>query len=101
MKLDNFILYMLYTGVWVERAGSGFFYVQIAREDCGLFRFLLEAYANLAIATTLDRRAALLKIVFAPGSAAIVETALQGMRRTIKFEIIYPPGEICPENSSK
>lgn len=51
-----------------------------------LFRFLLEAYENLAFFTVLDRREALLKICFAPESREEVDAALKKIRASLPFE---------------
>ena len=51
-----------------------------------MFRFLLEAYDNLAYFTVLERRPALLKISFAPESRLEVEATLRKMQASVAFE---------------
>lgn len=41
---------------------------RLAPEDVAMFRFLLEAYDNLALFTVLERRPVLLKLMFAQQS---------------------------------
>lgn len=55
---------------------SGRLLVRVPPEDVALFRFLLEAYENLAIFTTLERRTALLKVLFSPQQEGAVRAAL-------------------------
>ena len=55
---------------------SDFLLLSLAREHTAIFRFLLEAYENLAYFTVLDRKTALLKLVFSPNQRAGVLAAL-------------------------
>lgn len=50
--------------------------VRLPPADVALFRFLLEAYENLAFFTVLERRTALLKVVFSPQQEDTVRAAL-------------------------
>ena len=45
---------------------SGRLLIRLAREHTAMFRFLLEAYENLAYFTVLERKTAMLKLVFSP-----------------------------------
>lgn len=65
---------------------SDFVLARMSPGNIAMFRFLLEAYDNLAYFTVLERRPALLKISFAPDSRAEVESALCKMQTRIFFE---------------
>lgn len=69
---------------------SASLYVRLQPQHTGLFRFLLEAYDNLAFATTLDRNAAILAIQFAQESYESVQVALAEIRDAIALEILIP-----------
>lgn len=56
-----------------------------------MFRFLLEARDNLAMFTVLDRKLALLKILFAPESRETVNRALREIGQAIPLEILNLP----------
>lgn len=56
-----------------------------------MFRFLLEARDNLAFFTVLDRRRALVRVVFSPCQQAEVEAALAEMSVDVPFTITRPP----------
>ncbi|MDE7241306.1 DUF4911 domain-containing protein [Desulfovibrio sp.] len=55
---------------------SGRLLVRVAPGDVALFRFLLEAYENLAFFSVLERKTALLKVVFSPQQEDAVRAAL-------------------------
>lgn len=65
---------------------SATIYVRLAPGLTGMFRFLLEAYDNLALATTLERETAILKVIYAPESRATVLAALADIGRTLDIE---------------
>lgn len=71
---------------WSERL-----YVEIAPERMALFRFLLEARGHLAYFTVLDRRRALVRVVFSPDMAAELEQGLSEMAESVPFSIIRTP----------
>lgn len=60
--------------------------MQIPAKDVAMFRFLLEAYENLAYFTVLEKNPALLKLVFANESKAEVIAALGDIKRTVPLE---------------
>lgn len=66
---------------------SGRVLVYLAPHLVGMFRFLLEAYDNLAFFTVLDRREALLKIVFSPHQEGEVRSALEAIGKTIPLMV--------------
>ncbi len=62
---------------------SSMLLVQISPCDVAMFRFLLEARDNLALFTTLDRQAAILKVRFAADGRQQVLAALHEIAGTI------------------
>lgn len=71
---------------WSERL-----YVELPPECMALFRFLLEARGHLAYFTVLDRRRALVRVVYSPGCAAEVRQALAEMAQSLPLSVIRPP----------
>ncbi len=61
--------------------------VSLPPERVGLFRFLLEVSDNLANFTVLDRREALLKVLFSPHQERDVLHALEGIGETIPLVV--------------
>lgn len=55
-------------------------------KNIAMFRFLLEAEENLAFFTTLEKRPALLKLVFAEESRESVISLLNDIKRAIYLE---------------
>lgn len=57
-----------------------------------MFRFLLEAWDNLALATTLERDTAIVKVIYAHESRESVLYALEDMKRTldITWQELHP-----------
>ena len=64
---------------------SGRLLLRLTPEHIALFRFLLESYDNLAYFTVLERRTALLKLVFSPQRERAVRRALAEMARSLPF----------------
>lgn len=67
---------------------SAAIYIRIPPHEIGMFRFLLEAYENLALATTIDRHMAILKVRFARESRTRLDRAILDIGRTIPIEIV-------------
>lgn len=63
-------------------------YVRLEPSRTRLFRYLLEAEDNLAYTSVVDRKACLLKVVFAREQRKHLEETLQNMRRTVEFLIV-------------
>ena len=63
-------------------------YVQLAPAQVYMFRFLLEAYDNLALMSVVDRWATVLKIRFSPHQTDEVRAALEEMRQSMEFRIL-------------
>lgn len=60
--------------------------MRLAAKDVAMFRFLLEAYENLACFSVLEKRPALLKLMFAEESREAVIASLKEISRTIRLE---------------
>jgi hypothetical protein len=67
---------------------SACLYVQLAPAEVYMFRFLLEAYDNLALMSVVDRWATVLKIRFSPHQEGEVRQALQEMRQSMEFAVL-------------
>jgi hypothetical protein len=68
-------------------------YVRLDRHDVYMFRFLLEAYDNLAIMSVVDRWSAALKIAYSPHQHAELLEALESMRETVNFTLLFDRAE--------
>lgn len=66
-------------------------YLQLAPEKTGLFRFLMEAYDNLALFTVLNKKTALIKVSFAEASRDDVLTMLADIGQTIALQTVFAP----------
>ena len=66
---------------------SGRLLVRLAPGDVALFRFLLEAYENLALFTVLERKTALLKVVFSPHAEGAVRAALTEIAASLPLSV--------------
>ena len=72
---------------WAREQGGKRLLVRVAPEQVGMFRFLLEAYENVAYFTVLNRHDALLKVVFSPHREKATRTALSEIASSIEIEI--------------
>ena len=61
--------------------------VRVAPADVALFRFLLEACDNLALFTVLERKTALLKVVFSPHAEDAVRAALAEIAASVPLSV--------------
>lgn len=69
-------------------------YLRLPAERTALFRFLLEAYENVAYFTVLDRKEALIKYIFSPHMRVQAEAALADIARSVPMErLSYQPEE--------
>lgn len=66
---------------------SGRLLVRLAPSDVAIFRFLLEAHDNLALFTTLERRGALLKVMFSPQQEKAVRGALAEIGESLPLTV--------------
>lgn len=73
---------------------SAALYLRLPAEQTALFRFLLEAYENVAYFTVLDRKQALIKLVFSPHMRAQADAALADIARSVRLERLpFQPDE--------
>ncbi|MBQ9452388.1 MAG: DUF4911 domain-containing protein [Desulfovibrio sp.] len=61
--------------------------IYIAPEQIAIFRFLLEAYGHTAFFTVLERRTALLRLIFSPHYKTAVQNVLTEMAQSIPFSV--------------
>ena len=83
--------------------------IRIAPRDTGLFRYLLEGGGgHLAMLTVLDPAKGLFKLLFSPHQRGELLEFLEGMKRTVPFEVqdwpwsgtdCVPDGRISAEES--
>ncbi|MGE9984616.1 DUF4911 domain-containing protein [Desulfovibrio sp. SGI.169] len=66
---------------------SGRLLLRLAPENVALFRFLLEAYDNCAYFTVLERRPALLKLVFSPQRERAARRALAEISHSLPLRL--------------
>lgn len=66
-------------------------YVRVARKDVALFRFLLEAWDNLALFTVVDRTANVLLLRYSPHQERELGEFLDAARELIPVETVYRP----------
>ena len=69
-----------------EPEESDFLLIRLAREHTALFRFLLESYENLAYFTVLERKTALLKLVFSPHQRGNALRALEEIALSVPLD---------------
>ncbi len=70
---------------------SGRIYVRLEPSESRLFRYLLEAYDNLAYSSVVDRKGCIFKVVFSPHQEAELRRVLKEMGESLPFEVIEPP----------
>lgn len=61
-------------------------YLRMAPADIAFFKFNLEACDNLAYLSIVDKHAAVLQLVHAPGAGREVRQFLDSMRKAVAFE---------------
>ncbi|MDR3358881.1 MAG: DUF4911 domain-containing protein [Desulfovibrio sp.] len=66
---------------------SGSLLIRLKREHTAMFRFLLEAYENLAYFTVLERKTALLKLVFSPHQRENALRALDEIASSVPLSV--------------
>lgn len=67
---------------------SGRVYVRLDPARTRLFRYLLEAYDNLAYCSVADRKACILKLVYSPQQEAEFRAALNEIRQSLDFDFL-------------
>lgn len=68
---------------WSERL-----YVRLPPAETRLFRYLLDAYDNLAFTSVVARKDCILKVGFSPDQKKELLQALDEMRQSLEFEIL-------------
>lgn len=63
-------------------------YIRLEQSDTRMFRYLLEAYDNLAYSSVADRKACILKLVYSPQQEKEFMAALSEICMSVKFEIL-------------
>ena len=64
---------------------SSYLLITLAPSSVGLFRFMLEAYENLALFKVLDARIALVKLMFSPHQYQEVQLMLEMISAKIDY----------------
>ncbi len=68
--------------------------ISIHPAKVGMFRFLLEAYEHLAYFTVINKRKAILKIIFSPHQERSVKMALADIGQSIEFTFLPWPSSV-------
>lgn len=66
-------------------------YIRLPQRQTRLFRYLLEAYDNLAYTSVVERKGCILKIVYSPQSEKHLREALEDIRSAVPFEYLNVP----------
>ncbi len=77
---------------------SDHLYVEVARADIALFKFILESCDNLAYLSVLDKYRALVRLTFAPETRETVEKLLASLQNTVEIRAWFriPSGDRPP-----
>ncbi len=67
---------------------SSVLYLELAPKHMAMFRFLLEAYDNVAMFTVLDPKKTLLKLIFSPHDRKYIHEILISMQSKVPFVIV-------------
>ena len=65
-------------------------YLRIDRREIAFLKFIIEAYDGIAVVSTVDPMAGIVKLGIAPGCEADVEMVLQDLKKDVMIE---PVGE--------
>lgn len=65
-------------------------YLRIDRREIVFLKFIIEAYDGIAVVSTVDSMAGIVKLSIAPGCEADVEMVLQDLKKDVMIE---PVGE--------
>ena len=66
-------------------------YVEMPPAEVRFFRYLLEGVDNLAYTSVVDRRIALLKVVFSPHQEEELRSVLKEIGQSMAIKVINPP----------
>jgi hypothetical protein len=61
-------------------------YLRIDRREIAFFKFIIEAYDGIAVVSTVDPMAGIVKLSIAPGCEADVEMVLQDLKKDVMIE---------------
>lgn len=67
---------------------SGHLYIKIKPESTRFFRYLLEAYDNLAYTSVVNRKTCILKLIYSPLQEKEFFAALQEIQQSILVEVL-------------
>ncbi|MGA6927541.1 MAG: DUF4911 domain-containing protein [Desulfosarcina sp.] len=68
---------------------------RVAHDRIGFFQFILEAYDNLAVMSTLDARQALVQIAIAPGCEPVVDHILESLSGKVDLTRVDSPCSVA------
>ena len=63
-------------------------YLRIDRHEIAFLKFIIEAYDGIAVVSTVDPMAGIVKLSIAPGCEADVEMVLQDLKKDVMIEPI-------------
>jgi hypothetical protein len=66
-------------------------YYRIDRREIAFFKYIIEAYDGIAVVSTLDPIAGIVKLSIAPGCEADLEWILQDLKQDVMIEPIAGP----------
>jgi hypothetical protein len=72
-------------------------YYRVDRRQISFIKFILEAYDNTAVITTLDPHRAIVQVTIAPGCERAVHDVLNGFSH--EFEVVALDGPTEPANN--
>ncbi len=61
-------------------------YLRIDRREIAFLKFIIEAYDGIAVVSTVDPMAGIVKLSIAPGCEADVEMVLQDLKKDVMIE---------------
>jgi hypothetical protein len=68
---------------------SDHIYVELARADIALFKFILESCDNLAYLSVLDKYRAMIRLTFAPEARKTVESLLESLNGVLDLRACF------------
>lgn len=77
-------------------------YYRVDRRRINFIRFIFEAYEGLAVVTTIEATAGLIKLAVAPGCSAVADGIMQDLGRHIMIERLdglTDPSGVCRESA--
>jgi hypothetical protein len=65
-------------------------YLRLHRQDIAYFKFIIESYEGMAVVRTKDPHEAIVELMVAPGWESDMEEVLDGLRKEIPIECLFP-----------